>query len=169
MGRAENQQDFLHNDVGYISHGNDNVLDFQDNGNVVPFTISDAFTPLYAAHRAFRDRYTHYREEQDTTGLWASVLRCYRINGVNALKDGGYLYLHGSANFDDQTGAGRHLAGFVNMGVWATGPAAASIYYANYATNFTSDRFHPSWFARTNFNPGEPNLAHAQCFRMPKP
>jgi len=69
---------------------------------------------------------------------------------------------------DDLIGVGGYLEGFVNAGTWSGRNPAANIYYANYHTNFTSDRFHPSWFAEITFGPGEPGLSGAQCYTRAK-
>jgi hypothetical protein len=169
METAANQRYFLQTDVGSTRTGTDTVSDFADNGTEASRTISSSFAALTEGGTTFQNRITHYRESRNTIGLWASILRCYRMNGNGALKDGGALYLHGTHHFGNQCGRGRHLDGFVEVGTWSnSGDAAANIYYANYPTNFTSDTFHPSWFADVTFGPREPNLSDALCYKRDK-
>ena len=169
MELAGNQRYFLQTDVVCVRPGTDSVVDFGDDGSDTNRSISSSFTALTDGGTAFSSRVTHYQESRDTTGLWASILRCYRLNGNAALKDGGALYLHGTRNFGNLCGRGKHLEGFALAGTWSDdGNAGAYIYYANYPTNFTSDTFHPSWFADVTFGPGEPNLSDALCYKRDK-
>ena len=169
MERADNQRYFLQTDVGCVRTGTDSVSDWADDGSDASRSISSSFAALTDGGTAFRDRVAHYEESRDTIGLWASILRCFRLNGNGALKDGGALYLHGTRHFGNQCASGRHLDGFSFVGTWSdSGDALANIYYANYPTNFTSDTFHPSWFADVTFGPREPNLSEALCYKRDK-
>lgn len=170
MNRADNQRYFLYNDIRCFKFGTNSLNTFSDDGTVERVSIVKAFTPLEEEERVpFEDRCTHYEESQNATGLWGSILKCYRLNGAEALKSGGSLYLHGSESFSRITREGNLMEGFIQIGTWSDASNKdASIYYANYKTNFTSTSFHPSWFAKILFDPGEPNLKKANCFRLTK-
>lgn len=162
-----NQRVFL-TGIGCARDGTGNLVSsFGDDGGVASFNIPNSFQALANGHIAFPLRETHYRTTRATRGLWESLLRCYRRNAPARLRGGhGSLYLHGSANFRNNLNVGLPLEGFAEIGNWAGGGAGANLLYANYNTNFTSDEFHPSWFAKVDFNPGEPSLANAICYRM---
>lgn len=170
MTTAANQKYFLQTDVGCVTDGTDRVPSFADDGSVALTPIDSAFMPVTgvtddATLRTdpFSGRVTHYRAQIDTVGLWQSILRCYRLNGLSALKVGGAMYVNGSDVFDSERGHGQALEGFSNEGGW---PAGHNTYYANYLTNFTSTRFHPSYFHNVRFNPGEPNLNDARAYKL---
>jgi hypothetical protein len=167
VNQAANQRSFVQTVLAYVGDGTNSTSDYANDGTDTAQNITACFTALTDSATRFQGRVTHYKERLSTTGLWGSILECYRINGNAALKAGGALYLHGSNNFAnaDLTDPGGYLDGFASAGTWSdSGQAAANIYYANYATNFTSDTFHPSWFALVTFGPGEPGLRKAQCY-----
>lgn len=159
------QRTFLQTTAGCVRDGNDELTDFDDGGDE-QVTIGDGFTILIVDQGAvaFTDRVSHYRSKKNTTGLWASVLRNFRRHGPSALRSGGTLELNGSTQFQ-QAIADGHLDGFNDEGGWS----ADGTYYGNYRTNFTSDRFHPSYFSKLDFNPHEPPLSGAHCYRWTKP
>jgi hypothetical protein len=163
-GQAAVQKEFL-NGNGCNQDGTGVVHDWLDNGTLPAVTIPTAFAVGQADQTAiaFNQRVTHYATRRGTMGLWFSVLRCYCRNGAAALKSGGEMYVNGSTAFQSAVERG-HLLNFEAGVLWSTGT-----YYANYQTNFTSDTFHPSWFADQEWTPGEPNLARANYYRWVKP
>lgn len=171
MEDAWQQRFFVQQDLGCVMDGSAKTYDFGKDGGATPKTITEAFQAQENDGVTFKKRWTHYSERIATTGLWESILLCYRLNGDNALRAGGYLYLHGSKNFADEglRKTGAALDGFSKGVAWSKpDKAGINIYYAEYEPNLTSKEFHPSWLAKLYFKPGEPGLSKALCYWRPK-
>ena len=116
----------------------------------------------------------HYRSCIDTIGLHEYLLRAYRHHGRMVLKPGGWLMINGSQIYNDRLtvqftfndGENDHVVpAMTNYCLWRDYDAT----FVWYNTNFTSMRHHPSWYAKIDFNPGEPNLGTSRCYRWQAP
>ncbi|MGZ5442204.1 MAG: hypothetical protein ACXW5U_19055 [Thermoanaerobaculia bacterium] len=109
---------------------------------------------------------SHYESRVDTIGMQGHLLRCYRHFGRGVLKANSHLYINGSAAWAAAltaqfTMAGQVVPAMTNVSGWRI----HGTYFVYYYTNFTSALHDPSWYSDPGFNPREPDLGGARCYR----
>ncbi|MFY0563048.1 hypothetical protein ACN28E_04330 [Archangium lansingense] len=171
--------------VGQLNHQNtrDTNIAFQysaANTTALPLRIRDAFEyynataiapAWYGRPGEFpNNQVNHYQSNVDSVGLQGYLLRSYRHHGPSVLKNGGWLFINGSAQWAATLTAGFNFGllavpAMTNLASWETHAA----YFVYYRTNFTSTDHHPSWYSAPNFHPGEPNINNARVYGWQNP
>jgi|GEM_PF-4192669 len=168
---ASVQRAFLRG-LDIIRDGTDHLMDFTG-GNFSQKTIRQVFAPIVDyvnSSENFRAAETHYNPVAATIGLKEHLLKKFAEFAVSILRAGGGIHINGSRQIGvDLEKAGLLLSGdnpkgFRDAGTWKE----HGIYFVQYPTNFTSVEHHPSWYAKVDFTPGEPNLNAAHVFAATK-
>lgn len=116
----------------------------------------------------YSDVQNHYASMTDTLGLQKYLLRCYRHWGLTVLKVGGWLYINGSVQMEDELGNGFKFIGTAVAPMDGSRSWQGSTTFVHYNTNFTSPKHHPSWYSQWDFSPYEPNIRNAINYGVQK-